>query len=197
MKSSCHLMYLTGGLLHKSLSHPSDSLYNTEFITAVLITGSQCNTEYFGLPPRYISDISDHQVVPTVSQIRSRPAEGDLSHCLRTTSFIILWLSLVQDFTNVVFPIAATFVILSNCKFPLFYKCYHCPCSYQITSESLVSRPFSGKFCLARYKGKWSRVEVRSESYKCIFLKSLKLLWTMKLGYLIIWSYSLRLFLCH
>ncbi|XP_070775926.1 tudor domain-containing protein 7A [Enoplosus armatus] len=30
----------------------------------------------------------------------------------------------------------------------------------QRTSESLVSRPFSGKFCLARYKGKWSRVEV-------------------------------------
>uniref|UniRef100_A0A4W6D2F8 Tudor domain containing 7 a n=1 Tax=Lates calcarifer TaxID=8187 RepID=A0A4W6D2F8_LATCA len=30
----------------------------------------------------------------------------------------------------------------------------------QITSESLVSRPFSGKFCLARYKGKWSRVEI-------------------------------------
>ncbi|XP_041789848.1 tudor domain-containing protein 7A [Chelmon rostratus] len=30
----------------------------------------------------------------------------------------------------------------------------------QMTSESLVSRPFSGKFCLARYKGKWSRVEI-------------------------------------
>uniref|UniRef100_A0A671UWF5 Tudor domain containing 7 a n=1 Tax=Sparus aurata TaxID=8175 RepID=A0A671UWF5_SPAAU len=30
----------------------------------------------------------------------------------------------------------------------------------QVTSESLVSRPFSGKFCLARHKGKWSRVEI-------------------------------------
>ncbi|XP_073336645.1 tudor domain-containing protein 7A [Pagrus major] len=30
----------------------------------------------------------------------------------------------------------------------------------QVTSESLVSRPYSGKFCLARYKGKWSRVEI-------------------------------------
>ncbi|XP_038569830.1 tudor domain-containing protein 7A isoform X1 [Micropterus salmoides] len=30
----------------------------------------------------------------------------------------------------------------------------------QMTSEYLVSRPFSGKFCLARYKGKWSRVEI-------------------------------------
>uniref|UniRef100_A0A8D3EC16 Tudor domain containing 7 a n=1 Tax=Scophthalmus maximus TaxID=52904 RepID=A0A8D3EC16_SCOMX len=30
----------------------------------------------------------------------------------------------------------------------------------QRTSESLVSRPFSGKFCLARHKGKWSRVEI-------------------------------------
>ncbi|XP_044047697.1 tudor domain-containing protein 7A isoform X2 [Siniperca chuatsi] len=30
----------------------------------------------------------------------------------------------------------------------------------QMTSESLVSRPFSGKVCLARYKGKWSRVEI-------------------------------------
>ncbi|XP_071359622.1 tudor domain-containing protein 7A isoform X2 [Trachinotus anak] len=30
----------------------------------------------------------------------------------------------------------------------------------QMTSESLVSRPFCGKFCLARYKGKWSRVEI-------------------------------------
>ncbi|KAM7393995.1 hypothetical protein PAMP_020824 [Pampus punctatissimus] len=30
----------------------------------------------------------------------------------------------------------------------------------QMTFESLVSRPFSGKFCLARYKGKWSRVEI-------------------------------------
>ncbi|XP_035856662.1 tudor domain-containing protein 7A isoform X3 [Sander lucioperca] len=30
----------------------------------------------------------------------------------------------------------------------------------QMTSESLVSRPFSGKFCLARYKGMWSRVEI-------------------------------------
>ncbi|XP_057192988.1 tudor domain-containing protein 7B isoform X2 [Triplophysa rosa] len=29
----------------------------------------------------------------------------------------------------------------------------------QVTSESLVSRPFCGKSCLARYKGKWSRVE--------------------------------------
>ncbi|XP_044202265.1 tudor domain-containing protein 7A isoform X1 [Thunnus albacares] len=30
----------------------------------------------------------------------------------------------------------------------------------QMTPESLVSRPFTGKFCLARYKGKWSRVEI-------------------------------------
>lgn len=30
-----------------------------------------------------------------------------------------------------------------------------------MTSEFLVSRPFCGKRCLARYKGKWSRVEVR------------------------------------
>uniref|UniRef100_A0A8C3GCX2 Tudor domain containing 7 a n=1 Tax=Cyclopterus lumpus TaxID=8103 RepID=A0A8C3GCX2_CYCLU len=30
----------------------------------------------------------------------------------------------------------------------------------QMTSELLVSRPFSGKFCLARYKGMWSRVEI-------------------------------------
>ncbi|KAK7929331.1 hypothetical protein WMY93_005726 [Mugilogobius chulae] len=30
----------------------------------------------------------------------------------------------------------------------------------QVTSESLVSRTFSGKLCLTRYKGKWSRVEV-------------------------------------
>ncbi|XP_067257975.1 tudor domain-containing protein 7B isoform X2 [Chanodichthys erythropterus] len=30
----------------------------------------------------------------------------------------------------------------------------------QVTSESLVSRPFCGKICLARYKGKWSRVEI-------------------------------------
>ncbi|XP_053485196.1 tudor domain-containing protein 7B isoform X1 [Ictalurus furcatus] len=30
----------------------------------------------------------------------------------------------------------------------------------QVTSESLVSRPFCGKGCLARYKGKWSRVEI-------------------------------------
>ncbi|XP_055086802.1 tudor domain-containing protein 7A isoform X1 [Periophthalmus magnuspinnatus] len=30
----------------------------------------------------------------------------------------------------------------------------------QVTSESLVSSPFTGKLCLARYKGKWSRVEV-------------------------------------
>lgn len=30
----------------------------------------------------------------------------------------------------------------------------------QITSELLVSRPFCGKGCLARYKGKWSRVEI-------------------------------------
>ncbi|XP_076023389.1 tudor domain-containing protein 7A isoform X2 [Genypterus blacodes] len=32
----------------------------------------------------------------------------------------------------------------------------------QMTSESLVSRPFSGKFCLAPYKGKWARVEITS-----------------------------------
>ncbi|XP_056265628.1 tudor domain-containing protein 7A isoform X2 [Pseudoliparis swirei] len=30
----------------------------------------------------------------------------------------------------------------------------------QMTSEFLVSRPFIGKFCLARYKGMWSRVEI-------------------------------------
>uniref|UniRef100_A0A8B9LLV6 Tudor domain-containing protein 7B n=1 Tax=Astyanax mexicanus TaxID=7994 RepID=A0A8B9LLV6_ASTMX len=30
----------------------------------------------------------------------------------------------------------------------------------QVTSESLVSRPFCGKSCLARFKGKWSRVEI-------------------------------------
>ncbi|XP_078021949.1 tudor domain-containing protein 7A [Epinephelus lanceolatus] len=30
----------------------------------------------------------------------------------------------------------------------------------QMTSESLVSRPFVGKLCLARYKGMWSRVEI-------------------------------------
>lgn len=32
----------------------------------------------------------------------------------------------------------------------------------QVTSELLVSRPYSGKLCLACYKGKWSRVEVIS-----------------------------------
>lgn len=32
---------------------------------------------------------------------------------------------------------------------------------FQVTSEFLVSRPFCGKGCLARYKGKWSRIEVR------------------------------------
>uniref|UniRef100_A0A673CP66 Tudor domain-containing protein 7B-like n=1 Tax=Sphaeramia orbicularis TaxID=375764 RepID=A0A673CP66_9TELE len=30
----------------------------------------------------------------------------------------------------------------------------------QVTSEFLVSRPFCGKRCLARYKSKWSRVEI-------------------------------------
>lgn len=30
----------------------------------------------------------------------------------------------------------------------------------QVTSEFLVARPFCGKGCLARYKGKWSRVEI-------------------------------------
>ncbi|XP_054608470.1 tudor domain-containing protein 7B isoform X2 [Dunckerocampus dactyliophorus] len=30
----------------------------------------------------------------------------------------------------------------------------------QVTSEFLVSRPFCGKGCLARYKGKWSRIEI-------------------------------------
>ncbi|XP_047241695.1 tudor domain-containing protein 7B isoform X1 [Girardinichthys multiradiatus] len=30
----------------------------------------------------------------------------------------------------------------------------------QVTSEFLISRPFCGKGCLARYKGKWSRVEI-------------------------------------
>lgn len=49
---------------------------------------------------------------------------------------------------------------------------------FQVTSESLVSRPFSGKFCLARHKGKWSRVEVRTESNRIwmyFLFKSLKL----------------------
>uniref|UniRef100_UPI003AAD656D tudor domain-containing protein 7A-like n=1 Tax=Centroberyx gerrardi TaxID=166262 RepID=UPI003AAD656D len=32
----------------------------------------------------------------------------------------------------------------------------------QVTLESLVSGPFSGKFCLARHKGRWSRVEITS-----------------------------------
>ncbi|KAM6971812.1 tudor domain-containing protein 7A [Aplochiton taeniatus] len=30
----------------------------------------------------------------------------------------------------------------------------------QVTSESLVSRPFCGKLCVARYRGKWCRVEI-------------------------------------
>ncbi|XP_062334224.1 tudor domain-containing protein 7A [Osmerus eperlanus] len=30
----------------------------------------------------------------------------------------------------------------------------------QVTSECLVSRPFSGKVCLARYQGNWSRAEI-------------------------------------
>ncbi|XP_068178460.1 tudor domain-containing protein 7A [Antennarius striatus] len=30
----------------------------------------------------------------------------------------------------------------------------------QMTSHCLVSRPFTGKFCLARFKGKWSRAEI-------------------------------------
>ncbi|KAM4750133.1 tudor domain-containing protein 7A [Anableps anableps] len=30
----------------------------------------------------------------------------------------------------------------------------------QVTLESLVSRPFSGKFCLARYEAKWARAEI-------------------------------------
>ncbi|XP_018615260.2 tudor domain-containing protein 7B isoform X1 [Scleropages formosus] len=30
----------------------------------------------------------------------------------------------------------------------------------QVTSEFLVSKPFCGKICLARYKGRWSRVEI-------------------------------------
>lgn len=37
-------------------------------------------------------------------------------------------------------------------------------CFLQVTSEFLVSRPFCGKLCLARYKGKWSRVEVRGRA---------------------------------
>lgn len=32
----------------------------------------------------------------------------------------------------------------------------------QMTSECLVSKPFPGKFCLARYRGKWARVEIIS-----------------------------------
>ncbi|XP_054897717.1 tudor domain-containing protein 7A isoform X3 [Poeciliopsis prolifica] len=30
----------------------------------------------------------------------------------------------------------------------------------QVTSESLVSKPFSGKFCLGRYEDKWARAEI-------------------------------------
>lgn len=36
----------------------------------------------------------------------------------------------------------------------------------QVTSEILVSRPFCGKGCLARYKGKWARVEVGNEAIR-------------------------------
>uniref|UniRef100_A0A8C7VS11 Tudor domain containing 7 a n=1 Tax=Oncorhynchus mykiss TaxID=8022 RepID=A0A8C7VS11_ONCMY len=36
--------------------------------------------------------------------------------------------------------------------------CYTQP--NNVTSESLVSTPFCGKCCLARYKGRWSRVEI-------------------------------------
>uniref|UniRef100_A0A3B4AVZ7 Tudor domain-containing protein 7B n=1 Tax=Periophthalmus magnuspinnatus TaxID=409849 RepID=A0A3B4AVZ7_9GOBI len=32
----------------------------------------------------------------------------------------------------------------------------------QVTSEHLVSLPFCGKACLARYKGKWARVEIKN-----------------------------------
>ncbi|KAM9792679.1 tudor domain-containing protein 7A [Neosynchiropus ocellatus] len=32
----------------------------------------------------------------------------------------------------------------------------------QTTSESLVSRPFAGKLCLARCRGEWSRVEIKN-----------------------------------
>uniref|UniRef100_A0A8C4ZVW4 Uncharacterized protein n=1 Tax=Gadus morhua TaxID=8049 RepID=A0A8C4ZVW4_GADMO len=32
--------------------------------------------------------------------------------------------------------------------------------SNQVTSECLVSQPFSGKLCLARHRGKWSRAEI-------------------------------------
>ncbi|XP_056441347.1 tudor domain-containing protein 7A-like [Gadus chalcogrammus] len=32
--------------------------------------------------------------------------------------------------------------------------------SSQVTSECLVSQPFSGKLCLARHRGKWSRAEI-------------------------------------
>lgn len=70
------------------------------------------------------------------------------------------------------------------------YSCL-CKYSYQMTSESLVSRPFSGKVCLARHKGMWSRVEVRTESLTLIFLK--KLFWTLKvIRVLYCWPDSLR-----
>ncbi|XP_041723953.2 tudor domain-containing protein 7B-like [Coregonus clupeaformis] len=38
----------------------------------------------------------------------------------------------------------------------------------QVTSEFLVSRPFCGKVCLARYKGKWSRVEITNLHGSCV-----------------------------
>uniref|UniRef100_A0A8C8BXA5 Tudor domain-containing protein 7B n=1 Tax=Oncorhynchus tshawytscha TaxID=74940 RepID=A0A8C8BXA5_ONCTS len=38
----------------------------------------------------------------------------------------------------------------------------------QETSEFLVSRPFCGKGCLARYKGKWSRVEITNLHGSCV-----------------------------
>ncbi|XP_059903041.1 tudor domain-containing protein 7A-like isoform X2 [Gadus macrocephalus] len=38
-------------------------------------------------------------------------------------------------------------------KIEAFFSC-------QVTSECLVSQPFSGKLCLARHRGKWSRAEI-------------------------------------
>lgn len=46
-----------------------------------------------------------------------------------------------------------------------------CILDVQVPSTFLVSRPFSGKVCLAQYKGKWSRVEVRGESLLCLCLE--------------------------
>lgn len=55
-------------------------------------------------------------------------------------------------------------------------------CSFQMTSESLVSRPFSGKICLAQYKGNWSRVEVKTGWRKFNFFVAWKFLGHCILG---------------